>query len=353
VVFDPADGPFALIKRAQRFDDHRGVRGESPPAAGFVALQESIGFIQRIGTGVADLCLRIFGFGGGGVIHPRATRRASQAHQAQGLAARAENRSIRFHTQSLGERFDLIPIIPRGCSFGHSLASSPLSAKSAKMGERRKPSVYRGGQAVRAPQTLVSADCADTQSRMKRGVLLGWMLMLAAVAHGQPVLSEPQLGTNGFQFRLAGEQGEAYVIERSRDLMNWTPVAISTARQATRTVIAPATNFMQVYRAKALTGYGIRAISRINLNGQALESDSFDSSDPLFSTGGRYDSAKRLDGGNVGVYAALTNAGGAVRIRGKLYMGPQGQRRRRLEDSIFREAALIPASLMASFMTTC
>jgi hypothetical protein len=139
------------------------------------------------------------------------------------------------------------------------------------------------------------------------------------------VLSEPRWLTNGLQFRLVGEFGEAYLIEGSGDLINWTPVRISMERQSARTVVAPATGSVQVYRAKLMRGFGIRAVSRFDLKGHAFESDSFDSSDPLFSTGGQYDPAKRLDGGNVGVYAALTNAGGNVQIRGKLYMGPDGQ----------------------------
>ena len=140
------------------------------------------------------------------------------------------------------------------------------------------------------------------------------------------VLSEPRLLTNGFQFLLQSEPNDAFLIERSRDLTNWTPVAISTVRQSTRTVVAPgsATNSMHVYRARLLRGYGIRVTSWFDLRGFEFESDSFDSSDPAYSTAGYYDPAKRLDGGDVAAYSVVTNVS-IAQIRGKLWMGLNGK----------------------------
>lgn len=168
-------------------------------------------------------------------------------------------------------------------------------------------------------------ECADGTRMVRNGLLLLALMFAVSTVEGQPILSEPRLLTNGFRLRVTGETNDVYLIKRSRDLTNWTPVALSSARESTRTIIAPATNFIQMYRAKVIPAYGLYAASLLDLKGFGLTSDSFDSSDPRFSTAGRYDPTKSRDGGHVAAYSALTNAWGEMRIRGKLWMGSNGQ----------------------------
>ena len=68
------------------------------------------------------------------------------------------------------------------------------------------------------------------------------------------------------------------------------------------------------------------AKDRINLRGNNISSDSFDSSNPLYSTGGLYDVTKRKDGGDIVTDSVLTNSFdiGNANIRGTVRTGPHG-----------------------------
>src|SRR5213593_547117 len=63
----------------------------------------------------------------------------------------------------------------------------------------------------------------------------------------------------------------------------------------------------------------------IDLNGNNIQSDSFDSASPLYSTAGQYDPAKRRDHGDVAAYFGLTNSlnVGNAKIYGVLWTGPR------------------------------
>jgi hypothetical protein len=61
----------------------------------------------------------------------------------------------------------------------------------------------------------------------------------------------------------------------------------------------------------------------IDLKGNNIWTDSFDSLDPNYSTGGLYDPAKRKAGGDVATAAGLINVQNAD-VRGTLYTGPVG-----------------------------
>jgi hypothetical protein len=71
---------------------------------------------------------------------------------------------------------------------------------------------------------------------------------------------------------------------------------------------------------------GLVAKGSINLNGQNVRSDSFESTDPLFSTGGKYDPAKFRDHGDVASNASINgilNQGNSD-IYGHVSTGPGG-----------------------------
>jgi len=72
---------------------------------------------------------------------------------------------------------------------------------------------------------------------------------------------------------------------------------------------------------------GLVCKSNINANGNGVAFDSYDSSNPLYSTGGQYDSTKRKAGGDVGTDSALVNTVslGNANIYGTLHTGPGSQ----------------------------
>lgn len=78
--------------------------------------------------------------------------------------------------------------------------------------------------------------------------------------------------------------------------------------------------------AGSLFAKGLVAKGQINMNGNNIEADSFDSTDSLYSTGGQYDAAKRKDNGDVATNSGLVNSlsVGNANIYGKVSTGPGG-----------------------------
>jgi len=76
----------------------------------------------------------------------------------------------------------------------------------------------------------------------------------------------------------------------------------------------------------ALFSKGLVAKGMIDLKGNNIESDSYDSRYTNYSTGGRYDSSKRKAGGSVATNSGLTNSlnVGNATIYGKISTGPGG-----------------------------
>ena len=68
----------------------------------------------------------------------------------------------------------------------------------------------------------------------------------------------------------------------------------------------------------------LAATQNINLQGNRISTDSFDSSDPLYSTGGRYDPAKSKDNSDVVISGSGIIAANNAKIRGRLRTGPGG-----------------------------
>lgn len=71
---------------------------------------------------------------------------------------------------------------------------------------------------------------------------------------------------------------------------------------------------------------GMVAKDSIDLNGNNISTDSFDSLDPLYSTNGLYISTKSRDNGDVAVNASVTNSlnAGNANIKGHVAVGPGG-----------------------------
>ena len=79
-------------------------------------------------------------------------------------------------------------------------------------------------------------------------------------------------------------------------------------------------------RLHALFDHGMLARQNIDLGGNKMEVDSFNSSDPAHSTNGLYDPSKRNDNGTIVTNSTLTNSlnTGNATIRGKIATGPGG-----------------------------
>ena len=76
----------------------------------------------------------------------------------------------------------------------------------------------------------------------------------------------------------------------------------------------------------ALFAKGMVAKDSIDMNGNNIETDSFDSQDPRYSTNGNYIISKRKDSGDVAVNSSITNSlnAGNANIRGHVSTGPKG-----------------------------
>ena len=72
-----------------------------------------------------------------------------------------------------------------------------------------------------------------------------------------------------------------------------------------------------------LFNYAMAAKVNVDFKGFGVETDSFDSSDANFSTGGLYDPAKRKANGDVASTEGLLSVGNA-KVMGTLFTGPEG-----------------------------
>ena len=151
-------------------------------------------------------------------------------------------------------------------------------------------------------------------------VLLGASSILAAA----PTLSDARLVTDQFQFRLNGEAGQAYIIQASRDLTNWSGVLTNVLEASAGVFSLPATNRSENFRAKVATPIFNHAVlaQYFDPRQYAVVSDSFDSADPRFSTAGQYDPAKRRDGGDIAAYHGLTIKANS-KVAGRIWTSPE------------------------------
>lgn len=143
-----------------------------------------------------------------------------------------------------------------------------------------------------------------------------------------PIIASPARSGDDFQFLLIGQTNAVYVIEVSSNLVTWIPVATNNEAYSTRVVTLASSADQLYYRVVRadpfLMNYALAVQDAIDLNGNNLAVDSFDSQDPNYSNNGRYEPAKAKDGGDVAVLLGLTNSlsVGNVTIKGFLRTGP-------------------------------
>ena len=171
---------------------------------------------------------------------------------------------------------------------------------------------------------------------MKRPLLLlatvGGFLHAAVGTHADPpVLGEPVLvPSNYLNFTLTGDANATYVLERSTNLQGWTAINTNAASNPARTIAIEPGGDHSFFRARRLPmplfRTALLARGQIDLNGNSLGIDSFDSSDPNYSNGGRYDATRNKDNGDVATNAGLTNSAniGNAKILGRVWTGPGG-----------------------------
>ena len=154
------------------------------------------------------------------------------------------------------------------------------------------------------------------------------MMAFAMTAVGAVTLGNPARMGCQLQFTVTGESNANYIIEGSTNLQQWRPVLSSRDSGATRTLSVNATEPRSYYRARVARTFAgaLAARDYINLQGNNVSIDSFDSASTNYSTAGRYDPIKRRDGGDVAALLGLTNSLniGNVTIYGKLWTGPGG-----------------------------
>src|SRR5262249_12997568 len=130
---------------------------------------------------------------------------------------------------------------------------------------------------------------------------VAWTIIQSAA--GDPMLGPPVLGayTNLAQLSLINcdDPNFQYVLQTSTNLQDWISFNTNSAAPSGSVVYASARNPMSFYRLmvianvpQPLFNYAILVRSNVNMNGNFVILDSYDSSSPLYSTLGQYDSMK-------------------------------------------------------------
>ena len=160
-------------------------------------------------------------------------------------------------------------------------------------------------------------------------------LILCRIAVADPSLGGPVLGVKPSLAQLnlinCDDTNFLYVVQTSTNLQDWKSVQTNSAAPSGSTIYAFATNTSCFYRLMVISNvpqplfnYAILTRSNINLNGNNVIIDSFDSSNPLYSTQGQYDPAKRKAGGDIATVSSVVgdiNVGNA-NIFGSIFTGP-------------------------------
>ena len=162
------------------------------------------------------------------------------------------------------------------------------------------------------------------------GLILLLFALFEALAAQDPGLrlGAPFWSNGQVRLTLTGEAGVRYVIESSPDLQSWTPVLTNSDPAITRMIAIGAPARQSFYRASRgplpLFAFALAARRGIDLKGNNVAIDSFDSADPNYSTGGLYDPAKRKDNGDVVTDDTMIDSlsVGNARIMGHARTGP-------------------------------
>lgn len=131
---------------------------------------------------------------------------------------------------------------------------------------------------------------------------------------GTNVVKERYLGTSRYKVAISKDLEPPVITSQAYVL-----VPLKTNYLAPRTVRVTTTN-------DALFAKGMVAKGAIDLSGNKIKTDSFDSTDPTKSTDGKYDPAKASDGGDIGTNSSVLDSLNVwnADIYGKASTGPGG-----------------------------
>lgn len=135
------------------------------------------------------------------------------------------------------------------------------------------------------------------------------------IANGWTLVGTNYVKTNSFGaewYRVRVSTAANPVIESE----GFSPIPLATGEFVSRRVRATTRSTSMFTKAMAADGV-------INLNGNNVRTDSFDSTDPAYSNNGRYDSTRRKANGDVATNGDLLNIGNAD-IMGRVSTGPGG-----------------------------
>jgi hypothetical protein len=169
----------------------------------------------------------------------------------------------------------------------------------------------------------------------KTAILSAALLFMAAMIHSgnaQPSLSPPVWSNDltHAQLTLANCTNTTlqYILQTSTDLSNWTGIQTNFAVFTNQIVTIPTTNqqgFYQIVTNPAPIFQAAFVVkSNITFKGNNCVVDSFDSSNPLYSTGGLYDVTKLKANGSVNAGASIISSSNVqnANIYGKVMTGP-------------------------------
>jgi hypothetical protein len=140
-------------------------------------------------------------------------------------------------------------------------------------------------------------------------------------------------GTNAFELVLNCESNLTYAIQTSTNLTSWTTRTRSKGTETARRINIDfgSSNFPThaFFRALQINdpmfAFSLAARESIDL-GDNVRIDSFDSGDPRYSTGGKYDPSKARDGGDIATESSEANAIsiGNSKVHGRVHTGNGG-----------------------------
>ena len=172
------------------------------------------------------------------------------------------------------------------------------------------------------------------KQRVKFLLLLAILLAAGTFCrvHAQPSLSPPVWSNNLTHAQLTltncTNTTLQYVLQTSADLSNWTGIQTNFAVFTNQLVTIPTMNQQGFYRLLTnpapIFPYAFVAKSNINFKGNNCVVDSFDSSNPLYSTGGLYDVTRRKANGSVNAGASIISTSNTLNanIYGRVMTGP-------------------------------
>jgi hypothetical protein len=161
----------------------------------------------------------------------------------------------------------------------------------------------------------------------------GMMILVFTFGGTAAVLRGPMVNGNGVVFGLDCEANAIYLIERSTNLANWSVVVRNDELTTNRSISFSNEASLAFYRARRtnepVLRFAMAARRGIDLNGQNVRTDSFDSGDFGYNDGfGHYTNTtgKWKAGGDIVCNDLFTNFNniGNANIYGKVSTGPYG-----------------------------